>query len=137
MGWAFYVDLLGLLNFRVARYPGTAARSSGRLSRNGKGRTGSPLHDSHYFHFDQALPKSFHATSDTRAAARRNLVTAGVEDLERNYIGEFVAVVIDLDDPREPMRLYPGSSGAKNEGLGYCAIRVAVGVLPDTQNCSA
>src|SRR6516164_1249655 len=72
-------------------------------------------------HFDRSFPESFHATPDTRAAARHNLVTVGIEDLKRNCIGEFVGVVTDLDGPREPMRLRPGSSGAKNEGLGYCA----------------
>jgi hypothetical protein len=107
------------------------------LVETGSGEPVRPYHDSHYFHFDRTFPELFHATSDTRAAACHNLVATGVEDLKRNRIGEFVAVVTDVDGPREPMRLYPGSSGAKNEGLGYCAIRVAVGVLPDTQNCSA
>ena len=102
----------------------------------GKGRTSSPLHASHGLHLYRCLLHSFHATSDTRAAARHNLVTVGVEDLKRNCIGEFVGVV-DLDRPREPVGLRPDSSGAKSEGLGYCAIRVAVRVPPDTQICSA
>ena len=85
---------------------------------------------------DRAFPELFHATSDTRAAACHNLVTVGVEDLKRNRIGELVAVVTELNGPREPMRLYPLSGGAKNEDLGYSAIRVALRVLPDTQTCS-
>jgi hypothetical protein len=88
-------------------------------------------------HFDRSFLELFHATSGTRAAARHNLVTVGVEDLKRNRIGELVAVVTDLDGPSEPIRLRPDSIGIKNEGLGYCAIRVAVGVPPDTQTCSA
>jgi hypothetical protein len=87
-------------------------------------------------HFDRSFPELFHATSDTRAAACHNLVTVGVEDLKRNRIGELVAVVTDPDGPSEPTGLRPGSSGVKNEGLGYCAIRVALRVLPDTQTCS-
>ncbi len=68
-------------------------------------------------HFDRSFPHSFHATSDTRAAARHNLITVGVEDLKRNCIGELVGVVTDFDGPREPIGLRPDSSGAKNEGL--------------------
>ena len=33
--------------------------------------------------------------------------------------------------------LYPGSSGAKNECLGHCAVTVVVHVTPDTQGGSA
>lgn len=87
-------------------------------------------------HLDRAFPVLFHATSDTRAAACHNLVTVGVENLKCNDIGELVAVVTDLDSPSEPTRLRPGSSGAKNEDLGYSAIRVTFRVLPDTQTCS-
>jgi hypothetical protein len=51
------------------------------------------------FHFDRWFPESLHAASDTGAAARDKLVTSGVEDLNRNCIGEFVGVVTDLDGP--------------------------------------
>ncbi len=39
-----------------------------------------------------------------------------------------VPVATDLDDAREPVRLYPGSGGAKDEGLGHRTVSVAVHV---------
>ena len=44
-----------------------------------------------------------------------------------------VPVAPDLDDAREPVRLDPGSGGAKNEGFGFRTVSVAVHVAPDTQ----
>ena len=88
-------------------------------------------------HFHRSFPHSFHATPDTRGAARHNLITVGVEDLKRNRIGELVPVVTDVDGPREPVCLYPGSGGAKDKGLGHCAIRVAIRVPPHAQTGSA
>ena len=86
--------------------------------------------------FHRSFPESFHSTSDTCAAARHNLVTAGVEDLKRNCIGELIAVVTNVDGAGESVCLYPDPGGTKNEDLGYCAIRVALGVPPDTQSGS-
>src|SRR5215472_2725181 len=76
---------------------------------------------------------SFEATRDARGAARPNQVAGGVEDFKLNCIGELVRVVTDLDGPREPMRLYPGSGGAKNESLGHRTVSVVACLLPDTQ----
>src|SRR5215467_10353844 len=84
-------------------------------------------------HSDQSFQHSFEATTGTCAAACRNQVTVGVEDFNRNCVGEFVRAATELDGTREPVCLYPGSGGAKNEGLGHCAVRVAVCVPPDTQ----
>ena len=88
-------------------------------------------------HSDQPFQHSFEATTGTRAAARRNQVTVGVEDFKRNCVGELVRVATELDGTREPVCLYPGSGGTKNEGLGHCAVRVAVCVPPDTDAGSA
>jgi hypothetical protein len=44
------------------------------------------------------------------------------QDFKRNCTGEPVRVVIEHDGPREPVRLYPGSGGAENEGLGHTAL---------------
>ena len=84
-----------------------------------------------------AFPHSFEAIGDARGAARRNQVTGCSEDFKINYIGEPVSIITDLDGPREPVCLYPGSGGAKNEGLGHCAVRVALCVPPDTKVGSA
>src|SRR5215510_10870143 len=84
-------------------------------------------------HSDQSFQHSFEATTGTRAAARRNQVTVDVEDFKHNCVGELVRVATELDGTREPVCLYPGSGGAKNEGFGDCAVRVAVCVPPDTQ----
>src|SRR5215472_8261746 len=82
---------------------------------------------------DQSFQHSFEATTGTCAAACRNQVTVGVEDFKRNCVGELVRVATELYGTREPVCLYPGSGGAKNEGLGHCAVLVAVCVPPDTQ----
>src|SRR5437773_832291 len=60
-------------------------------------------------HSDQPFQHSFEATTGTRAAARRNQVTVGVEDFKRNCVGELVRVATELDGTREPVCLYPGS----------------------------
>jgi hypothetical protein len=65
------------------------------------------------------LQHSFEATTRTRAAARRNQVTVGVEDFKRNCVSELVRVATELDGTREPVCLNPGSGGTKNEGLGH------------------
>ncbi len=96
-----------------------------------------PFIGSHWLHSNPSSPHSFEATRDARRAARHNQVTAGVEDLKRNCIGELVRVVTDLDNPRQPVCLRPGARGAKNEGLGHRAVSVAVRVPPDTQAGSA
>ena len=88
-------------------------------------------------HSDQSFQDSFEATTGTRAAARRNQVTVGVEDFKRNCVGELVRVATELDGTREPLRCYPDSGGAKTEGLGHRAVRVAVCVPPDTDAGSA
>ncbi len=88
-------------------------------------------------HSDQFSPHSFEASRDGGAAARHNQVAVGVEDLERNCIGEIVRVVTDLDGPRESVCLYPVSGGAKNEGLGHRAVSVVARVPPDPQGGSA
>src|SRR5437667_7409645 len=98
--------------------------------RNRKGRTTSPLHWLSLPSAPTNFPHSFEATTGTRAAARRNQVTVGVEDFKRNCVGELVRVATELDGTREPVCLYPGSGGTKNEGLGHCAVRVAVCVPP-------
>ena len=103
------------------------------LPGNGKGRTSSPLHDSHYFHFDRSFPESFHATSDTRTAARHNLITVGVEDLKGNLINERVSFNTYLDRTREPVRLYPGPSSTKDEGVAHRGVIVALCVPPYPQ----
>ena len=84
-------------------------------------------------HSDQPFQHSFEATTGTRAAARRNQVTVGVEDFKRNCVGELVRVATELDGTREPVCLYPGSGGAEDEGLGHRAVSVAACVPPDTQ----
>jgi hypothetical protein len=66
-------------------------------------------------HSDQFSPHSFEACRGGGAAARHNQVAIGVEDLERNCIGEIVGVVTDLDGPREPVCLYPVSGGANTK----------------------
>src|SRR5271169_2337675 len=99
----------------------------------GKGRSSSPLHDSHYFHFEQSFPESFHATPDTCAAACRDLIAAGVEDLKGNLINARVSVNTYLDRPREPVRLYPGPSSTKDEGVAHRGVIVALCVPPDPQ----
>lgn len=101
-----------------------------------RGEPYRPVTDTHCPPLPPIFPQSFHSTSDTCAAARHNLVTAGVEDLKRNCIGELIAVVTDVDGAGESVCLYPDPGGTKNEDLGYCAIRVALGVLPDTQSGS-
>src|SRR5262249_21767598 len=83
-------------------------------------------------HSDQFFQYSFEATTGTCAAAFRNQVMVGVEDFKCNCVGELVRVATELDGTREPVCLYPGSGGAENEGLGHCAVRVAVCVPPDT-----
>src|SRR5437879_3603219 len=87
--------------------------------------------------FYQSFPYSFEATPDARGTARHNHVSVGVEDLKRNCIGELVLVITDLDGPREPVCLRPYARSAKNEGLGHCAVSVAVRVPPDAQAGSA
>jgi hypothetical protein len=82
---------------------------------------------------DSSFPGSSKATRDATGAAGHNQVTAGVEDLKCNYICELIPVIIELDVPREPVCLRPGSSGTKNKGLGHGAITVTHGVPPDTQ----
>jgi hypothetical protein len=74
----------------------------------------------------------FEATRDARSAAGRDCVTAGVQDFKLNLIGELVRVVIDLDGPREPVCLYPGSGGAENELLGHRAVGMTLCVSPHT-----
>lgn len=86
---------------------------------------------------DQSFSHSFEATPGTRAAARCNQVTVGVHDLKRNSIGELIRVASELDGTRQPVCLYPDSGGAKNEGLGHCAVVVAACVPPDTDAGSA
>ena len=82
-----------------------------------------------FIHFSTQLE----ATGDTRGAARRDQVAVGVQDLELNSFGELVRVIIDLDLTREAVRLYPGSSGAKDKNLGRCLVGVTVYVSPDTR----
>ena len=69
----------------------------------------------------------------TRAAARGNQVTVGVHNLKRNCIGELIRVATELDSPRKPVCLYPGSDGAEDESLGHGTVCVAACVPPDTQ----
>jgi hypothetical protein len=61
----------------------------------------------------------------------------GVEDFHPNDIRIRVPAAANLDDASEPVRLDPGSGGAKNEGFGFRAVSVAVHVPPDTQEGSA
>src|SRR6476660_3503860 len=65
------------------------------------------------------LSHSLEASRDASGAAPHNHVTVGVEDFKRNRIRELVPVLADLDGSREPVCLYPGSSGAKNECFGH------------------
>ena len=81
----------------------------------------------------ELFPESFHAASDTRAAACHNLIAAGVEDLKGNLINERVSVNTYLDRPREPVRLYPGPSSTKDEGVAHRGVIVALCVPPDPQ----
>ena len=76
---------------------------------------------------------SFHATSNTRAAACGDLIAAGVEDLKGNLVSERVSVNTYLDRPREPVRLYPGPSSTKDEGVAHRGVIVALCVPPDPQ----
>jgi hypothetical protein len=82
---------------------------------------------------DSFCTGSSKATRDATGAAGHNQVTVGVEDLKCNYICELIPVIIELDVPREPVCLRPGSSSTKNKGLGYGAITVTNRVPPDTQ----
>lgn len=66
-----------------------------------------PFIDSHVLHSEQFSPHSFEASRNGGTAAHHNQVAIGVEDLERNCIGELVGVVTDLDGPCEPVCLYP------------------------------
>jgi hypothetical protein len=86
---------------------------------------------------DQSFSHSFEATPVTRGAARSNQVTVGVHDLKRNCIRELIRVATELDGTCQPVCLYPDSGGAKNEGLGHCAVIVAACVPPDTDAGSA
>jgi len=83
--------------------------------------------------FTDLSPESFHATPDTCAAACRDLIAAGVEDLKGNLINERVSVKTYPDRPREPVRLYPSPSSTKNEGVAHRGVIVALCVPPDPQ----
>ena len=103
------------------------------LSEPARGEPSGLSIDFHCPTCDQSFLHSFEAAPGTRGAARSNQATVGVRDLKRNCIRELIRVATELDGPRKPVCLYPGSGGAEDEGLGHRAVSIAACVPPNTQ----